>query len=369
MKSRNFILSLCASTLALISCEQTEVLPNTPTGEITTRSGAFDEPYYVESDGALNFKSIDDYFHLSDSLANMSENEYKNWEAMNLFKSYRTFTDDIIEDIYTAMDDDPSNATNLLVQNRQYVYMTEDSLVYPLIQVRAYQNVVNKDGVFYINGIKNIVDGRYVTLATSDKSRSIHRMEYFNPISSITKSEQINFNKLAYTKTDNTKRAYGECFLVKNTAFDDSHGANQTMVQFQIRVDGKKKRPTGWKNYSTSYSVSQIECMFNGIPSEVYPNGSVKNFAPKELKVAGTIDLGKGKTGTYTANLMNFSVRNMAEPLQLPDCIHFKAVTAGTTPEGVGYNYYKGSYLDPAVCIEKNGASDICPNHKNVYSR
>lgn len=369
MKSGDFILSLCVSTLALVSCEQADVLKSTPGGGVTTRSVSLDEPYYVESDGALNFRSIKDYYQLSDSLINLSESEFVNWETLNSFKSYRTFTDKIIEDIYTAMDDDPVNVTKLLDQNKQFVYMTEDSLVYPNIKAKTYQNIVNKGGVFYIKGIKNVVDDRYVTLATPDNSRSDYKIAYLNPISSNTKSEQIHFDLLTYTKSDNTKRAYADCFLIKNTAFDDSHGANQTMVQFQISVDGKKKRPTGWKHYSTGYSVSQIECIFNEIPVEVYPNGYIKTLATKKLSVPSTVDLGEGKSGTYTVNLMNFSVRNMSDPLQLPDCIHFKAETRGTSPEGVGYNYYKGSYLDPAVCLEKNGASDICPNHKNVYSR
>lgn len=369
MKSKKFILSLCVSTLALVSCEQADVLKSTSGDGVTTRTVSFDEPYYVESDGALNFRSIEDYYNLSDSLINLSESEFVNWETLNSFKSYRTFTDDIIEDIYTAMDDDPIKVTKLLEQNQHFVYMTDDSLVYPNIKAKTYQNIVNKDGVFYINGIKNVVDDRYVTLATSDRSRSEHKIAYFNPISSKTKSEQINFKLLTYTKSDNTKRVYADCFLIKNTAFEDNHGANQTMVQFQINVDGKKKRPTGWKHYSTGYSVSQIKCVFNKIPSEVYPNGYVKNFASKTLSVPASIDLGEGKSGTYTANLMEFSVRNLSEPLQSPDCIHFKAETRGTWPEGVGYNYYKGSYLDPEACFEKEGAADICPNHKNVYSR
>lgn len=66
---------------------------------------------------------------------------------------------------------------------------------------------------------------------------------------------------------------------------------------------------------------------------------------------------------------MDFSVRNMSQPLQLPDCIHFKAETWGTSPEGAGYNYYKGSYLEPSVCLAIGGASNICPIHKNVHSR
>lgn len=367
MKSKNIILLFCTSTLALASCEQTEVIEGTSANIGISPSISLDVPYHVENDGALNFRSAKDYFEISDSLSKLSEKEFRNWETSNHFESYRTFTDNIIEAIYTAIDNAPSKVTELLNQNKQFVYMTEDSLIYSTIQSRAYQNIINKNGIFYINGIKNIVDSKYITLATTDNSKSIQRIAYLNPISSKERSEQINFDLFSYTKSDNTKRAYAECYLIKNTAFEDSHGSNQIMVQFQIKVDGKKKRPTGWKHYSTDYTVSQIKCIFNGIPTEVYPNGYVKPYGTINLDVPAKVVLGEGKMGFYTKNLMNFSVRNMSDPLKAPDCIHFKAETRGTSPEGVGYNYYKGKYIIPQNCIK--GVSSICPFHQNVYSK
>lgn len=368
MKSKNFILLLCTSTLALVSCEQTDVIEETSANIGLSPSISLDAPYHIENDGALNFRSTEDYYAISDSLSKLSENEFRNWEASNQFESYRTFTDNIIDAIYTAMDNAPSKVTELLNRNKQYVYMTKDSLLYPTIKSYAYQNILNKDGIFYINGIKNIVDSKYITLASSDNSRSIHRIAYLNPISTKERSnEQIDFELFSYTKSDNTKRAYAQCFLIKNTAFNDSHGANQTMVQFQIIVDGKKKMHSGWKHYTTDYTVAEIECIFNGIPTEVYPNGTVKSYGIKKLHVPAKVQLGEGKDGKYLVNLMSFSVRNMSDPIQMPDCIHFKAETRGTSPEGVGYNFYKGKYILPHNSIK--GVSNICPLHQNVYSK
>lgn len=237
---KSLILSLCVSALA--SCSQTDVLENTSTDVLLTRSVSLETPFCIESDGALNFRSVEDYFQLSDSLSSLSESEYRNWETMNLFNSYQTFTDNIIDEIYMAMENNPSTVTSLLEKNEQYVFMTGDSLVYPVIQSKSYRNVINKDGVFYINGIKNVVDERYVTLATTDNSKSVYKIAYFNPVSSNMRSEQIVFDKYAYTKKDQTKRTYADCYLIKNTAFEDSHGSNQTMVQFQINIDGKKEK-------------------------------------------------------------------------------------------------------------------------------
>ncbi|WP_304959228.1 hypothetical protein, partial [uncultured Parabacteroides sp.] len=171
MKSKNIILLFCTSALALTSCEQTEVIEGTSANIGISPSILVDVPYHIENDGALNFRSTKDYFEISDSLSQLSEKEFRNWETLNHFESYRTFTDNIIEAIYTAMENAPSKVTELLNQNKQFVYMTKDSLIYSTIQSRAYQNVINKNGIFYINGIKNIVDSKYITLATTDNSK------------------------------------------------------------------------------------------------------------------------------------------------------------------------------------------------------
>ena len=168
MKSKNIILLFCTSTLALASCEQTEVIEGTSANIGISPSISLDVPNHVENDGALNFRSAKDYFEISDSLSKLSEKEFRNWETSNHFESYRTFTDNIIEAIYTAIDNAPSKVTELLNQNKQFVYMTEDSLIYSTIQSRAYQNIINKNGSFYINGIKKIGDSKYITLATAD---------------------------------------------------------------------------------------------------------------------------------------------------------------------------------------------------------
>ena len=67
MKSKNIILLFCTSTLALASCEQTEVIEGTSANIGISPSISLDVPYHVENDGALNFRSAKDYFEISDS--------------------------------------------------------------------------------------------------------------------------------------------------------------------------------------------------------------------------------------------------------------------------------------------------------------
>ena len=60
MKSKNIILLLCTSTLALVSCEQAEVIEGTSANIGISPSISLDVPYHVENDGALNFRSTKD---------------------------------------------------------------------------------------------------------------------------------------------------------------------------------------------------------------------------------------------------------------------------------------------------------------------
>lgn len=372
MKSLISIISTCLISSMLFSCEQNAFLDEGASGNVQTKSTqTIDTPYLVEADRALNFRSAEDYFAITDSLSKLTESEFRDWEIANNFKSYRTYTNNIISKFYEAIEnDDNQEATNILTKNKDYIYITEDSIARPMIKSLNYQNITNQNGIFYLNGVKNIVDREFISLETSYKSKNIKKIAYVTPIGIQTRDEQKQYKLLSYTKEDGTKRAYAECYLIKNIAFQDTEGANQTMIQFQIIVDGKRKKPAGWKNYTTSYAVEDITCVFNEIPKTLYPNGTVATYGVVEFIHSAQERLGSGKSGIYLANLMEFSVKNLTKPLYEPTCIHFKAVTGGTNPEGVGYNYHAGNYSD----MDHNITGDklntkICPNHKNVLNR
>ena len=373
MIKTNLFLTVCASAFLLASCQSEDDVLNNASNESLSTRAMVDEnaPYYVGADGALNFKSSEDYFALCDSLAQLDEDAYHAWEQEMHFESYRSYTDKMIDEVNAAWDENnEQKATSLLQKYSNYIYMNADSTVWPVIISRAYQNVANKDGVFYVNGAKNVVDSQYVTLASA-KGRSVHRIAYV-PLNQTTREANITvpLRELNYIKKDGTKRVYATFSLLKNVNFQDNNGSNMTMLQVQVNINGKKKKLTGWKDYTTGYYIEDCHGIFNGIPIAIDKNGNIAEMeSNKEIVCTDArVEMPRGTRGIYVDNLMDFAVKNYTEPILNPTCVHFKAMTSGTIPEGVGYNYYQGKYFEPVdQCVQ--GSKNICPKHQNVYSR
>ena len=373
MKRTNLLLTVCASAFLFASCQSEEdVLSNASNESLSTRAMVDENtPYYVGEDGALNFKSSEDYFALCDSLAQLDDDAYHAWEQEMHFESYRSYTDKMIDEVNAAWEEnDEQKATALLQKYSNYIYMNADSTVWPVVVSRAYQNVTNKDGVFYVNGAKNVVDSKYVTLASS-KGRSVHRVAYIS-LQQNTRSTEITvpLRELDYIKSDNTKRVYASFTMLKNITFDDSKGANMTVLQVQVNINGKKKKITGWKDYTTGYYIEHFYGIFNGIPQSVTSEGNIKDIASNiEIPIMRSrYSMPRGKRGIFTANLMNFAVKNYTADVPYPTCVHFRAMIDGTLPEGLGYNYYNGKYFEPTnKCVP--GSKNICPKHTNEYCR
>ncbi len=368
------VLTLCASAFLLASCQNEDALDNITNEAVATRSVVTENvPYFVTADGALNFRSADDYFALCDSLAQMSNDEFQIWELMNGFESYRSYTDKLIDEVTIAMENDSTQVGNLLDKYKDYICLDADGEgVSALIQSRAYQNIANKNGVFYVNGVKNVVDAHYVTLESPVQTRSLHRIGYLNPVASKTRAttNQWNFQEFSYVK--GKKKVIALPYILKNTAFTDVNGDSQTIIQFQIKLRGKaKKMFGGFKDYDTTFSIAELQCIFNDIPYGVDSEGNATDYRQKELvEMPETAVPGEDKVIYFTRNLMNFSVKSYKHQLQDPDCIHFRAASRATTPEGVGYNYLSGNRYITDIQGNIPGINDtFCPVHGKVCSR
>ena len=161
------LLLLCITSILLFSCQNEEALFVNVTKETSsTRSlDKIDHPYYVDEDGALHFKSANDYFALSDSLLALSDSAYKKWEREIGFESYRS----IIDDILSSTESDEA----LLERYDQYIYRNEEGLICPREDFRVYQNVMNRDGIFYVKGIKHTVKHNTINTYDTQNNRSM----------------------------------------------------------------------------------------------------------------------------------------------------------------------------------------------------
>ena len=262
MKKKFSTMVLGLTVALLSSCNGNDIVEETAMSNVKTKAIEQVKSRCSVVDGILHFSSTDDYYALTDSLCKLSDVEFENWENQNNFLSYRTYVNRIIDEIESAQNEnDVDKVSSLLKEYSNYVYLSEEDFVQPVILATSYRSIVNKDGIFYFNDTENVVDGRYVYVnnkSVNQRGRSIKQeyVVYGTPLTKATpNTTEINFVTVAYTKEDGTKRVYGAPKIFRNVVNKDNVGNFMVQYEFYVNVDGKKKRPTGWKHYSTGYGI------------------------------------------------------------------------------------------------------------------
>lgn len=366
---KNLIVSIgtCLLSCALFSCNENTMLEEVDNGGANPQTkSAIDASYYVQGDGTLCFRSVDDYFAVTDSLIKLTDQELSNWEESIGFVSYRSHVDKLIDEVEEAFNEDDNNKANLLLTDySKYIYLDTDSIVKPYISSKTYQSITNKDGVFYLGDLKNVVNN--TSIYAVEKGRSVSpKLSYVMTSNLRSLNDLVQYKEYDYVKNDGTKKVISSCSLVRNIALTDVQGNNHSCVQFQIFVDGKRHK-RGWKHYTTGYSVKDITCRFKDIPLAVNPDQTLKSTGDYLLSHPGKDDADQAKSHTFVYNI-GLSVKNYTNPIQHATCIHYKAMTWGTGAEGLGYNYCNGSYGIDENHKDKKCAEKVCSVHSNVHS-
>lgn len=366
---KNLIVSIgtCLLSCALFSCSENPVLEEVDNGgENPLTKSVVDAPYYIQKDGTLCFRNVYDYFTVTDSLIKLTDQELNNWEEAIGFVSYRSYVDKLIDEVEDAFNEsDNSRVSSLLADYSKYIYLDTDSIVKPFIKSKTYQSVTNKDGVFYLGYLKNIVDDTSIYAVGRERSVS-PKLSYVITSNLRSLNDLVQYDEHDYPKVDGTKMVISSCSLVKNIALTDVQGNNHTCVQFQIFVDGKRYK-RGWKHYTTGYSVKDITCRFKDIPLAVNPDQTLRSAGDYLLSHPGKDDADQAKSHTFVYNI-GLSVKNYTNPIQHATCIHYKAMTWGTGEEGLGYNYCNGNYGIDKDHQYGDCAPNVCTVHSNVHS-
>lgn len=368
---KNLIVSIgtCLLSCTLFSCNENAIVEEVDNGGgILQTKSAIDAPYSLRADGSLSFRNVDDYFAVTDSLIKLNDEDFVNWENSIGFVSYRSYVDKLTDEVEEAINDSNSDkVSSLLNDYAKFISLDEDSVVKPIIKSETYRRITNKDGVFYIGYLKNVVDETSIYAVDNGMTRSVSpKLSYVITNNMRGIEEPIYYKEYLYTKSDNTKRVITTCSIVKNVALTDAQGNSMSSIQFQIFVDGKRNK-RGWKHYSTAYFVKDITCLFKNIPLSTNVDGTVKTSGDFLFEHPGQDSAGESKNHTFVYNLGK-SVKNYTTPIQHAACIHYKAMTRGTLPEGIGYNYSDREYGIDENHNKNLCAEDVCSLHSNVHS-
>lgn len=313
-------------------------------------------PYFVREDGSLCFTSVEAYYALTDSLVNLSSVEFENWEKQVGFTSYRTYTDAIVDRIYDAEElENDDEVSRLLAENSQYVYRNANGLVEARIVSETYKCIANKDGVFYFNNTKNVVDGNAIGV---EKDGNVQLQKVYalgDGVSPLTENSAIDYRELVYTTRDNERQVCTFPRMVENLVYTEASGAKYIRHQMEIKIYGKKKKRRKWVNYKTDKHLEEIHAVFRNIPISVKPDGTVKEVSNSYVfNHTARLDYGdKHHVNTQVFDL-GVLAKNYEGALEHPYCIHYRGTTRGCENtlyhEYAQYNYYNGAYDEKAKC-------------------
>lgn len=314
-------------------------------------------PYFVREDGSLCFTSVEAYYALTDSLVNLSGEEFENWEKQVGFASYRTYTNAIIDKIYDAEElENDDEVSRLLAENSQYVYRNTNGLVEARIVSETYKCIANKDGVFYFNNTRNVVDGNAIGV---EKEGSVQLQKVYaldGGVSLLTENSAIDYKELVYTTRDNERQVCTFPRMVENIVYTEEIGkAKYVRHQMEIKIYGKKKKRRKWVNYKTDKHLEEIHAVFRNIPISVKPDGTVKEVSDSYVfNHTARIDRGDEHHVHTVVFDLGVLVKNYIGALEHPYCIHYRGTTRGCENtlyhEYAQYNYYNGAYDEKAKC-------------------
>lgn len=328
MKRKNLFLTVCAGAFLLASCQSEDAMPGVDNAsEMQTRAVIGED--YVVKNGVLHFTSLDSFFKVTEEIANMPDSLYQIWGEEHNFISYRTITDRLINEAEAMEDESEQNA--FIAKHANYI-KKENDLILPIMETNLYRSITNADGVFYVNGAKNVVANNEV-VAYNASNEEINRSTYLSTKASIVEKSRKNYEERSKVRKDGKRMVITRAALLVQTAFDLQFARHA--LALEIFVDGKIKKAK-WRAYSTTYHHGPIRVKLKQTPIGVDKN-DVIIYAPGEQiekGQAGTTSDSKNWTVTYT-----LSTPIDKEPqLTSIEYLYYNAYTRGTANEQLQYS-------------------------------
>ncbi len=297
--------------------------------------------------GALNFVSPDAFFSISEKLGSMSDEDRDVWEDKLGFISLRTELNNLYEELEEIEDAQVEN--NLLLLNSDILKIEEGNII-PVIESAAYASIVNRLGVFYVDGIIHKVDGGRIASSEDGSYATVSAALS----SSSLKANQLGVQVVDYIiPNDNSSLKSSNCGTSKTAWYNSSDRKCDYIVKaikyyckgccgnyyYQVKVENnvtnyKKTILKRWKKYNTITKIENVAFTisvpivtgYNGKNSLFYYSDRTYNFASQTSK----------EVATYTLwALVGDKVEN--SDINTPV---FNRVKGKATNRGLGYNKY-----------------------------
>ena len=206
-------------------------------------------------DGTLHFESEVGFYELMYKVDSMSDVQFNELALKTGFKSYRAKLN-IAQAKRTAKIDAWVDSMELVNPNFKIVGENPffDELVIPKIKSSLYRSIVNEDGVFYIDGVKNLVDATHVSGFSISNTRAkseilIGTRRYVNETTRLAQYPAADFRcnekKVTVFPTKHYMTAYHPTGEVRK-------------YSFAISSVGYRYRWGAWRIYDTRHNIIDL---------------------------------------------------------------------------------------------------------------
>lgn len=256
MKNLKLIMIFFSFT-AMISCNKNEAIVENTTAKQGTKTELIEGVSVI--DGVLHFESADKFFEIADKIKIMSDEEFNAIASKTGFKSYRLKLHKEQAE-RTAKVDEWVKAMELAVDSDYIIEGDDpfkDEFIKPKIESSLYISIISEDGVFFVNGVKHVVDETHVSGYSISKTKSNVTEKLIGSEKYILQSNTkgyTHYTKARFYCEDRSVTAYPK----KGYDVVFNEGTPNKRYLFEVHTYAEKHRWGRWRTYNTSHTLAEV---------------------------------------------------------------------------------------------------------------
>lgn len=341
-----------------------------------------DDGLAVDAEGVIHFDDKDAFFGTLDRVGTMSPAELDAWEDRIGLVSYRREFERVMALAMNAGSEAEADA--ILAANDDIVEVSEDE-ANPRIRASGYAAVVNRAGLFYVEGTIHKVLPDVVLSSEDGRLETIEKtMDSMNPLSMAlldrmaTPAEGVRIVRYEGSRLEHQEVVPYGCTDYKSAFYNTSDrkvdfdiwtwpyycagccGDYYYQVKVQARLRGYKKNFWGnWTdNYSTSYEYESLEFQVTAPHGITGNNNSYWVFDYQPYIISSSYGASGGDYQTWNFGSWNVGNQVMNSPINAPyfDKVKGRGKSRGTGAGGwaeICCGYAGGCSFGPA-CVPRS---------------
>lgn len=278
------------------SCTKNEDLDTSTSG--LTKNEIIENAEIKCIDGTLHFPTGDVCIKTLEALT--SEEDLHAFELAHNFTSWRTFTDNMLDEIIAC--ETPEEYQAILETCEGYLKEDNDRLM-PVITSVGYASIADINGVFYVGDVKHTVNAESVSVETINaqtRAIQIKEIEYIAPTQNGAQTREVQVKYTDRRRETKKYKVFSRTNVLRHTVVEQIDGKNYYTTSFgiQVHVSGQKKKTLiGWNTYNDRFYVENLHWDLTIAGKRIsylrYTNNFSHSESTKNLWV--TIGFGEGQ--------------------------------------------------------------------------